>query len=110
MTDDTFATRLTRIRDELRLRAHLAALEARTAWDGAHLERIGGELTSLRDEARLQAHLGVMDARDAWARLDGELHVLAGKTGAAADEAVTKIAHAVSEILGDGADSAQEGV
>lgn len=91
--------RLQRLREELRARARLAALDARAAWDRAHLERVGDELAAARDEARLQAHLGSMDARDAWARVESELRSIAGRSGAAADEAVATIARALSEIL-----------
>jgi hypothetical protein len=108
MTETTFGARLQRIPDELRVRAHLAAMDARDAWDRAHLERIGDELVTLRDEARVQAHLGTMDARDAWARIDGELRELAAKSGAAADDAVSTIVHAAEEILRRGDTRSQE--
>jgi hypothetical protein len=102
--DETISTRVQRIRDELKLRTHLAALDARDAWDRAHLERVGDEIVGLRDEARLQAHLGAMNARAAWARLDDEIRTLAGKTGAAADDATAAIARALGEIV-DGIDA-----
>ncbi|MDQ3031596.1 MAG: hypothetical protein M3Y87_04205 [Myxococcota bacterium] len=99
MSDDTFSTRLERIRDELKVRAHLAALEARDAWDRAHLARVGDELAAARDEARLQTHLGAMDARDAWGRLEEEARTLAGKAGADIDQAISVLVGALEEII-----------
>lgn len=100
MSTESLTDRLHRIRDQLRVRGHLAALEARSAWDRANLESVGEELARARDEARVQAHLGAMEARDAWGRVDRELATMAGKTGRAGDEAVATLAHAIDEILG----------
>jgi hypothetical protein len=99
METGTLTNRLQQIQGELEVRAHLAALDARTAWDGLHLERIRDELVTVRDEARVQAHLGAMDAKDVWARLDSELRAVAGKTGAAADDAMKAITHAVGQLV-----------
>lgn len=86
MMDDA-AKELRRLRDRARVKAHLAGMDAKTAWDeelSPELERLEGELErsgrealakgkELGGEARVQLHLGVMEARDRWAKLQPRL-------------------------------------
>ncbi len=97
----SLSTRLGRIRDELGHRTRLVALDARSAWDRANLDRIGDELVSARGEARQEVHVGAMAARDAWARLDHEVQRLTMNVGTAADDAAARIALALSALLGE---------
>lgn len=71
---------LAALREEARLKLHLAGMEARTLWE----EELRGDLESLEDglhkavakglqsagDARVQAHLGLMEARTLWETLE----------------------------------------
>jgi hypothetical protein len=91
------AERIERVTDELKVRVHLAGLDAKDAWDRAHLERVGDELASLADEAKVQAHLAGLDAKDALSRVQDRLIELRGKLGVSADS----IVHDLSQRLGE---------
>ncbi|MDQ3034143.1 MAG: hypothetical protein M3Y87_17165 [Myxococcota bacterium] len=112
MTDTTkkplerLAERMERIGDELKVRVHLAGLDAKDAWDRAHLERITDELKKVGDEAKVQMHLANLEAKDTWARVQEKTLELRGKVGASADGVVHDIAHG----LGDLARSLRTGV
>ncbi len=88
-----------RIGDELRVRAHLAGMEAKDAWDRAHLERIGDELTMIVDEAKVQLHLAGLDAKTTWNRVQDKVIELRGKVGTNADQIVRDTASALSELV-----------
>lgn len=105
MTDTTdkkpllrLAERMERIGDELKVRVHLAGLEAKDAWDRAHLERIGDELAKLGDEAKVQMHLASLDAKEAWGRVQDKSVELRGKLGASADAVVHDLASGIGEL------------
>lgn len=90
--------RMERIGDELKVRAHLAGLDAKDAWDRAHLERITDELKKLGDEAKVQMHLASLEAKDAWAKVQEKTGELRGKVGANADGVVHDIAHGLGDL------------
>lgn len=71
---------LMQFRDEMRLKVHLAGMDARKRWE----EDLGPRLDSLykglstrarkgADEARLQAHLGMKELGSKWATLEPRL-------------------------------------
>lgn len=95
---ERLADRMERVGDELRVRAHLAGMEAKDAWDRAHLERITDELRSAAEEARLQIHLASLDARTAWSRVDKKIGELSGRFGTAADEVVRELSRGLSDV------------
>jgi len=101
MTDTTqkplvrLAERAEAIADELRVRAHLATAEAKTAWDRAHLERISDDIKIVRDEAKLQAHLASLDAKQALARIEKRAGELRGKT----ESSIDRVTHDLLEGL-----------
>lgn len=88
-----------RIGDELRVRAHLAGMEAKDAWDRAHLERVGDELSMIVDEAKVQLHLASLDAKTAWKRVQDKVIELRGKVGTSADQIVRDTANALGELV-----------
>lgn len=95
---DRLADRMERVGDELRVRAHLAGMEAKDAWDRAHMERITDELRGAADEARLQMHLASLDARTAWNRIDKKVGELSGRFGTAADDVVRELARGLEDV------------
>jgi hypothetical protein len=95
---EQIAEQIERVGDELRVRVHLAGLEAKDAWDRAHLERIGDELRRVADEAKVQGSLAGLEAKDAWHRIEQRLGTLSGRVGAGADEIVRELAASVEEI------------
>ncbi|UJR82683.1 hypothetical protein [Sandaracinus amylolyticus] len=104
MTDTTtkknlerLAERMERIGEELRVRAHLAGLDAKDAWDRANLDRVGDELAELRDELRVQLHLASLDAKDAWNRIEKKIELLGATPGVHGDEIVRELASNLSE-------------
>lgn len=92
--------RLEGVRDDLRVRMHLAGLEAKDAWDRAHLERVTDEIAKIGEEARVQAHLANLDAKEAWKRIEERLFELRGKVGASADGALEQLGKSVGELAG----------
>lgn len=97
-TLERLADRMERVGDELRVRAHLAGMEAKDAWDRAHLERITDELRGAAEEARLQIHLASLDARKAWSRVDDKIGELSGRFGTTADEIVRELSRGLSDV------------
>lgn len=95
---ERLADRMERVGDELRVRAHLAGLEAKDAWDRAHLERIQDELRVAAEEARLQMHLASLDARTAWGRIEKKIDELRGRFGPAADDVVRELSRGLSDV------------
>jgi hypothetical protein len=90
--------RAERIGEDLKVRMNLAGIEAKEAWDRAHLARIGEEITHLRDEAKVQLHLAGMDAKDAWHRLEKRVEEAKGKFGVGADAIVQELSHGIGEV------------
>ena len=95
---ERLADRMERVGDELRVRAHLAGMEAKDAWDRAHMERISDELKVAADEARVQMHLASLDARTAWGRVDKKISELSGRFGVTADEVVRDLARGLEDV------------
>lgn len=104
MTDTTqkplvrLAERIEGIADELRVRAHLAGAEAKTAWDHAHVERIADELKIVRDEAKVQGHLASLDAKDALSRIEKRAEELRNKTGISVDHLARDLSDALTRL------------
>lgn len=94
---DRLIERAEQLGGELRVRAHLAGMEAKEAWDKANVDRLGNEFARFRDEMKLQAHLASLDAKDALGRVESRFVELRGKAGVAADA----ILHELSEGMGE---------
>jgi hypothetical protein len=92
------AERMEAVRDDLRVRLHLAGMEAKQAWDRAHLERVQDELARIRDEMKVQAHLAGMDAKEAWSKLESRLEALRGQAGGAKDAIAKELESAMSDV------------
>lgn len=69
-------TRLTALREELRLKIHLAGMDAHDEWEELRprLLKLESALRRRTGEARVQLHLGVMELRDAWDAVEPRLH------------------------------------
>jgi hypothetical protein len=79
---DTVRGALNTVVDEIRLKAHLASMEARDAFDTLEpqLRKVESKLQEYQrlmkdtgDEASLQAHLAMMDARDRWESMQDDV-------------------------------------
>lgn len=86
--------------DDLRVRAHLVGVEAKGAWDKAHLERVSGELGKLRDELKVQAHLAGMNAKSALHHLETRIDALSANVGATGVDGVLRELSAAAHDLG----------
>jgi hypothetical protein len=81
------AARLGALREELRLKVHLAGMDARDEWEEELRprlqdleERLAKALRRGAGEARVQAHLGLMELREAWTTtLEPRLRDLVGR-------------------------------
>lgn len=113
-TDDPLrdaTSNLMQLRDEMRLKVHLAGMDARKRWE----EDLGPRLDSLykglstrarkgADEARLQAHLGMKELGSKWATLEPRLLELVDQilaAGRAADGGrLGSLIHGTKDALG----------
>ncbi|AKF04711.1 hypothetical protein [Sandaracinus amylolyticus] len=95
---DRLAERMERIGEELRVRVHLAGLDAKDSWDRTNLDRIGDELAEIRDELRVQLHLASLDAKDAWNRIEKKIDLLGSTPGVHGDEIVRDVASNLAEV------------
>lgn len=93
------ATCLATLRDEIPLKAHLAKMEGRDAWNSVRedvdrmldrLQSFSERMTDTKEEAELQAHLGLMEARERWAKVNDVMTALIDKTKPILDTARLK--------------------
>ncbi len=90
---------LEQIRDELRVRAHLAGMDAKKAWDDAHFERVGDTLDVVGHEVRLSLHLASLEAREAWNRVEKRLSAWKSRSGGTVEDAARELSGALTDVL-----------
>ena len=88
------------LRDELRVKLHLGAMDAKDGIEALQpeLEKLEQRLFTAADETALQIHLGVMNARDKWKELEPKLSPAVKEVGELADKAASLGQRIVDEL------------
>jgi hypothetical protein len=104
------ATTLAAFMEGVRLKLHLAGMDARTAWEEElrpELESLEASLRSSLEhglqavgEARVQAHLGLMEARQRWEEIEPRVAEAVDRLRAGTKESDEgRVGHAVRELF-----------
>lgn len=102
------ADRLAAVRDDFKVRLHLAELEVRDAWKEAepHVEQAENRLRKALDvvvpggaeQVRLELSLGLKEARDRVTKIEPQLQKIGGQLTDAGKAALTKLREDLKKI------------
>jgi hypothetical protein len=113
-------SRIAALKDEVRLKVHLAGMDANTLWEEElrpDLESLEGRLETLLEqglrsagEARVQAHLGLVEARELWEAIEPRVSETIDAIRAAAERKPGAKKGDVGRALRELFQSAREGI